>query len=150
MPVDQDLGKRGYDALTSPDRPMTGPMELSKLNGQNNLEDCEAKKTWIQVIIGAKIHQCLTAQVPDFLSEEYKACDNDGDSLEEFWTPEDMYSKEYWSYGPSSNPNNAPDPLFMGNDSCSKDNASGVYYTYNTDSINSFSHLLYYTYDTDS
>ena len=70
-------------------------MEPGGSNGQDNPEDHEAKKTQIQAIIGTKIRQHLTAQVPDSLTMEYKARDSNNDSLEEFWIPKDMHSEEY-------------------------------------------------------
>ena len=40
-------GPAEYDAITGPVGPTTGPTELSGLNGQDNLEDCKAKKARI-------------------------------------------------------------------------------------------------------
>ena len=84
------------------------------------------------------------------MPEEYEAHDNLQDSFEEYWQPEDACHKVYWSYGSNSNPDNALDSLFMGNDLCSKDNTSGEYYTYNTDLTDCFSHSLDYIYNYDS
>ena len=143
-------GPAKYEAITGPDSPIARPMELSGSNGQDDPEDCEAKKAQIQTIIGAEIHQHMTAQILDSPSTTYEACDNYGDSPVEYWQPEDVCHEDYWSYGPSSIPDDAPDYLFMGNDSCSEDIASGAYYIYGTDSTDYFSHSPYYTYDCDS
>ena len=40
-------GPAEYDTSTSPESPMTGLMVLSGLNGQDDPEDCKAKKAWI-------------------------------------------------------------------------------------------------------
>ena len=68
----------------------------------------------------------------------------------EYWQPEDVYHEDYWSYGPGSIPDDAPDPLFMGNDSYSEGDTSEVYYTYGNELTNHFSYLPCYTYDCDS
>ena len=102
------------------------------------------------MIIGAEICQCMIVQVLDSLSTVYKARNDYDDSPVEYWQPEDVCHEDYWSYGSDSNPDDALDSLFRGNDLCSKDNTSGVYYTYTTDSTDGFSHSLYYTYEIDS
>ena len=88
--------------------------------------------------------------IPDSLPTVYEAHDDPNDSPVEYWQPKDVCHEDYWSYGPSSISDDAPNYVFMGNDSCSKDIASGVYYTYSTDSTDHFSYLLYYIYNTDS
>ena len=102
------------------------------------------------MIIGAEICQCMIVQVLDSLSTVYKARNDYDDSPVEYWQPEDVCHEDYWSYGPGNIPNDTPDYLFMGNDSCSEDITSGAYYTYDNDSTDHFSHLPYYTYDCDS
>ena len=82
--------------------------------------------------------------------EEYEAHDNCTDSLEEYWQPEDECHDMTWSHRNPWNPDDAPEQLFMGNDSRLKDNTSEEYYTYGTDLTNDFSHSVCYTYDCDS
>ena len=89
----------------------------------------------------------MTAQILYSLSTTYKACDNYGDSPVEYWQPEDVCHEDYWSYGPGSTPDDAPNYLFMGNDLCSEDITSGAYYTYDTDLIDHFPDLLHYDCD---
>ena len=79
--------------------------------------------------------------------EEYKTCDDYADSLEEYWQPEEECHDMAWSHGIPWNPNDAPEELFIGDDSCFEDNTSEEYYT---DSTDCFSHSLHYTYDYDS
>ena len=79
------------------------------------------------------------------MPEEYEARDNCADSLEEYWQPEDKCHDMTWSHGIPWNTDNAPEELFMSNDSCLEDSASGAYYTYDTDSTDHFSYLPYYT-----
>ena len=89
--------------------------------------------------------------MPDWMTpEEYEACDDCADSLEEYWQPEDEGHDMAWSHRNPENPDDAPEQLFMGNDSCFEENASDEYYTYDTDSTNSFSYSTDYTYDCDS
>ena len=143
-------GPAEYEAITDPDGAIARPTEPSGSNEQDDLEDHEAKKVQIQMIISAEIHQHITVQVPDSSSTVYEACDDHDDSPVEYWQPEDICHEDYGSYGPSSIPDDAPDLLFMGNDSCSEDITSGAYYTYNTDLTDHFSHSPYYTYNCDS
>ena len=82
--------------------------------------------------------------------EEYEARDDCADSLEEYWQPEDECHNMAWSYGNPWNSDDTPEQLFMGNDSCLKDNTLEEYYTYDTDSNNYFSYSMGYTYDYDS
>ena len=82
--------------------------------------------------------------------EEYEACDDCADSLEEYWQPEDECHDTNWNYGNTWNPDNALEGLFMGKDLCLKDNTSEEYYIYDTDSTDGFSHSMYYTYGYDS
>ena len=82
--------------------------------------------------------------------EEYEARNNCTDSLEEYWQPEDECHDTNWSYGNTWNPDDAPEQLFMGNDSCLEDNTLEEYYTYDTDSLDCFSHSTDYTCDYDS
>ena len=143
-------GLTEYKALTGLGEPEDGPMELSRSNEQDNPEDREAKKAWIQTVIGTEIHRHMTVQVPDSPPTVYKAWDEHDDSPVEYWQPEDVYHEDYWSYGPGSIPDDAPDPLFMGNDSYSEGDTSEVYYTYGNELTNHFSYLPCYTYDCDS
>ena len=82
--------------------------------------------------------------------EEYEACDNCADSLEEYWQPEGECHDMAWSYGNHWNPDDVPEQVFMGNDSYYKDDASAECYTYDPDSTDYFSYSPYYTYDYDS
>ena len=79
------------------------------------------------------------------MPKEYEARDDCADSLEEYWQPEDECHDMTWSHGNPWNPNNAPEPLFMDNDSCLEGDASDEYYTYDTDSTGHFSHSTDYT-----
>ena len=105
----------------------------------------------IRSIIVAEGDRRRSLEIPNWMTlEEYKTCDDYADSLEEYWQPEEECHDMDWSDGNAWNTDNAPEQLFMGNDLCLEDNTSGEYYTYDTDSTDSFSHLLYYTYDTNS
>ena len=84
------------------------------------------------------------------MPEEYEACDDCADSLEEYWQPEDECHNMAWSHGIPWNPNDAPEELFMGNDSCLEDDTSEEYYMHDTDSIDCFSYSTDYTYNYDS
>ena len=106
-----------------------------------------------------KIRSLVTAEgdrrrslgIPDWMTpKECEARDVYGDSFEEYWQPEDQSHNMDWSYGNAWNPDDAPEELFMGNDSCPEDNTSEEYYIYDTDSTDYFSHSTYYTYDYDS
>ena len=66
--------------------------------------------------------------------EEYETRDDYADSLEEYWQPEDECHDMVRSHGNPWNPDDAPEQLFMGNDSCLEDNTSEECYTYDTDS----------------
>ena len=66
-------GLTEYKALTGLGEPEDGPMELSRSNEQDNPEDREAKKAWIQTVIGTEIHRHMTVQVPDSPPTVYKA-----------------------------------------------------------------------------
>ena len=149
--------------LTGPDRPTAGPANLSGSNEQDNLEDHKAKKPRIRAIIMSEVHRRIRSIIaaegdrhrsfgmPDWMTpEEYEARDNCADSLEEYWQPEDKCHDMAWSHGNPWNPDDAPEELFMGNDSCLEDNTSEEYYTYDTDSTDHFSYLPGYTYDYDS
>ena len=68
------------------------------------------------------------------MPEEYEACDNCADSLEEYWQPESECHDMAWIHENPWNPDEAPERLFMGNDSYFKSNDSEEYYTYATDS----------------
>ena len=83
-------------------------------------------------------------------SEEYEAHDNCTDSPEEYWQPEDECHDAGWNYGNPWKPDDVPEQLFMGNDSCLEDNTSEEYYTYDTDLTDHFSHSPYYIYDYNS
>ena len=82
--------------------------------------------------------------------EEYEAHDYCADSPEEYWQPEDECHDMAWNYGNPWNPDDAPEQLFMGTDSCLEDTASEEDYIYDTDSTDGFSHSLNYTYACDS
>ena len=152
-------GPAEYDVLTGPNSPTTRLTEPSGLNRQDDLEDREAKKPRIQSVIMTEVHQrirsLITAEgdrhrslgIPGWMTpKEYEACDCCADSPEEYWQPEDECHNMAWSHGIPWNPNDAPEQLFMGNDSCLEGNTSEEYYTYNTDSTDHFSHSQYYTY----
>ena len=105
----------------------------------------------IRSLIAAEGDRRRSLGIPDWMMpEEYKACDNCADSLEEYWQPEDECHDMAWSHGNPWNPNDAPGQLFMGNDSCFKSNDSGEYYTYDTDSTDDFFYSTDYTYARDS
>ena len=184
MPDSPSLGKRMYDSDIGPASPAYGPAEcdaltrpngldgpdesiglmaLSGSNGQDDSEDCEAKKPQIRAVIMLEVHRrirsTITAEgdqrrslgIPDWMTpEEYEAHDNCADSLEEYWQPEEECHNMEWSCGNAWNPDDAPEELFMGNDSCPEDNTSEEYYTYDTDSMDCFSYSTNYTYDCDS
>ena len=82
--------------------------------------------------------------------EKYKACNYCADPPEEYWQPEDECHDMAGSHGNPWNTDDVPEELFMGNDSYFEDNTLEECYTYDTDSLNHFSHLLYYTYGSDS
>ena len=84
------------------------------------------------------------------MPEEYEARGYCADSPEEYWQTEDDCHNTEWSHGNNWNTDDVPDGLFMGNDLYLEDNSSKEYYTYNTGSIDHFSHLLSYSYDCDS
>ena len=143
-----------YEALTGPSGP-AGPAESSGSNGQDDPEDREAKKPRIRAvimseacrkvrsIIAAEIDRRRSLGIPDWMTpEEYEARDDCADSPEEYWQPEDECHDMAGSENPW-NTNDAPEELFMGNDSYFEDNTSEECYTYDTDSLNHFSHLLY-------
>ena len=151
-----------YDALSGPSGP-AGPAEPSGSNGQDDLEDREAKKPRIRAVIMSeacrKVRSVISAEIdrrrslgiPDWMTpEEYEARDSCADSLEEYWQPEDECHDMAWSHGNPWNPDDAPEQLFMGNDSCLEDNASEESYIYGTDSMDCFSDSPYYTYGYDS
>ena len=179
MPDTPSLGKRTYDSDTGPtspiygpaeynvltgmDRPTAGPANPSGSNGQDDPEDREAKKLRIRAIIMLEVHRQIkglivaegdrrkSLGIPDWMTpEEYEAHDNCADSLEEYWQPEEECHDMDWSHGNTWNPDNAPEQLFVGNDSCLEDNTSEEYYTYDTDSDNYSSYSMGYTYDYDS
>ena len=104
----------------------------------------------IRSLIAAEGDRCRSLGIPDWMTpEEYEACDDHADSLEEYWQPGDECHDMAWSHGNPWNSDDAPEQLFMGNDSCLEDNILEEYYTYNTDSTNYFSYLMDYTYDYD-
>ena len=154
-----------YDALSGPTGATgpTGPTGPSGSNGQDDPEDREAKKPRIRAVIMSEVHRRIRSIVmtegnrrrslgiPDWETpEEYEARDDCADSLEEYWQPEDECHDMAWSHGNPWNPDDVPEELFMGNDSCLEDNTSEEYYTYDTDSTGHFPHSLYYTYAYDS
>ena len=140
-----------YDAITGPTSPIPKPMELSGSNGQDDPEDHEAKKMWIRRVITSEIHRHRSLGIPNNMTpEEYKARDYCADPLEGYWQPEDDCHDMDWSCEYDWITDNAPDALFMGNDSCLEDNHLEEYYTYDTDSTQHFSYMPYYIYDTDS
>ena len=163
---DSDTGPAspvGYSVLPGPDGPIAGPMELSGSIGQDDPEDREAKKPQIQAVIMTEVYRRIRSLIaaegdrrrslgmPDWMMpEEYEARDNCADSLEEYWQPEDECHDMAWSHGNPWNPDDVPEELFMGNDSCLEDDTSEEYYTYDTDSTDHSSHSLYYTCDYDS
>ena len=178
-PDSPSLGKRAYDsdtgpasptseraqyeALNGPSGPTTGSAEPSGSNGHDDMEDRETKKPWIRAVIMSEVYQKVRSiisteidrrrslGIPDWMTpKEYEACDDCADSLEEYWQPEEECHDMDWSDGNAWNTNNAPEQLFMGNDSCLEDNTSGEYYIYNTDLTNGFSYSTDYTYDCDS
>ena len=101
----------------------------------------------IRSIIVAEGDRRRSLEIPNWMTlEEYKTCDD----YKEYWQPEEECHDMDWSDGNAWNTDNAPEQLFMGNDSCLEDNTSEEYYTYNTDSTNCFSYLTDYTYDYDS
>ena len=105
----------------------------------------------VRSIIAIEIDRRRSLGIPDWMThEEYEARDDCADSFEEYWQPEDECHDMAWSHGNPWNPDDAPGQLFMGNDSCSEDNVSSEYYTYDTDSRDSFSYSPYYTYGYDS
>ena len=105
----------------------------------------------IRSLIVAEGDRRRSPGIPNWMTpEEYEACDGCADFLEEYWQPEDECHDMEWSHGNAWNPDGTLEELFMGNDSCPKDNTSEEYYTYDTDSTDYFSHSPYYTYDYDS
>ena len=144
-------GPAKYDAITGPSGPISGPTIPSGSNEQDDPEDREAKKAWIGRIILAEGHWRRSLGIPDnMMPEEYEARDYCADPLEEYWQPEDKGHNTEWSHGIDWNTDDAPDVLFMGNDSCLEDDSLEGYYIHDTDSCNRFSYLLDYIYDTDS
>ena len=103
------------------------------------------------MIITLEINRRRSLGTPDDMTpEEYEARNYCADSLEEYWQPEEECHDTDWSYGIPWNPDDNPEQLFMGKDSCLKDNTSEEYYTYDTDSFDHFSHSPYYTYGYNS
>ena len=169
-PNSPSLGKRVFHSETGPSTPRYGPAEYNTISGpsgltgptpgptepsgsigQDNPEDCKAKRMRISRIILAEGHWCRSIGIPnDMTPEEYKTCDYCAGSLEEHWQPEEDCHDTEWSHGNDWNTDNTLDNLFMGNDSCLEDDSSEGYYIYDTDLTGHFSYLPYYTYDCDS
>ena len=101
-PASPVYGLAEHDELTGLDGPTAGPTDPSGSNGRDDPEDREAKKQRIRTVIMTEAHQrigslimaednrCRSIGIPDWMTpEEYEACDDCAETLEEYWQPED-------------------------------------------------------------